>query len=108
MLAAAIVCSVTAQAANQMTGEVRRGAKLVQRMCAECHSVEGTETPPTNTKAPSFASIAKMPEMSMMLLRERLDFPHPMMPSLLLTNEQKEDITAYLLALRDNKFGTLP
>jgi mono/diheme cytochrome c family protein len=108
MLPAVIICGLPAQAATQEMGDASKGAILAQRICAECHTVENTEISSPNTRAPNFASLAKTPGMTAMALRERLEFPHPTMPNLLLTNEQKDDVVAYLLSLKVNKAGAAP
>jgi mono/diheme cytochrome c family protein len=107
-LPTAIICGLTAQAAAQEMGDAKKGAILAQTICAECHAVESTEISSPNTRAPNFASVAKTPGMTAMALRVRLEFPHPMMPNLLLTNEQKDDVVAYLLSLKSSKAGVVP
>jgi cytochrome c2 len=97
---AAIAVGMAAQVKAQEMGDTRKGAILAQNICSECHAVEKTQISSPNTQAPSFSSVANTTGMTEMALRVWLQSPHPTMPNLLLTNEQKDDVIAYLLSLK--------
>lgn len=80
-------------------GDAAEGEKLARRACAGCHSVAAGQSP--MPEAPPFASIARSKRF-----RTRgstlLTGSHVKMPNFAFTEEQAEDVTAYLksLALR--------
>jgi len=100
-LAAGLTVALAAGVAAQEMGDAKRGATLAQTVCAECHTVDVGQTPSPNTRAPSFVTVAKTRGMTPLALRVWLQSPHPTMPNLLLTDEQKDDVIAYLLGLKD-------
>lgn len=95
----AAMCAAGGALAQEM-GDAREGENLAQKICAECHAITATPARSPNTKAPSFASVARTPGMTEMALRVWLQSPHPTMPNLLLTDQQKDDVIAYLISLR--------
>jgi len=84
----------------QEMGDARNGAELAQGICAECHAITSTPARSPNAKAPSFASVVRTPGMTEMALRVWLQSPHPTMPNLLLSDQQKDDVIAYLMTLK--------
>jgi cytochrome c len=90
---------------SSMAEEVRRpsaegGLELAQKFCKACHIVtaEGGETAPVGP--PSFPSIANKPEQTAERIIGALVAPHPPMPDMHLTNDEMQDIIAYLDTLR--------
>ena len=76
--------------------DAQRGKQFASRICAFCHAVfEGHSRDPD---APPFRSIAtsrEFHEKGAALLSE----PHPKMPNLGLTQEQIDDVAAYIRSL---------
>jgi mono/diheme cytochrome c family protein len=99
-LTTGIILGFAAQGRAQEMGDAKKGATLAQTVCAECHTVDVGQTPSPNTRAPSFVTVAKTRGMTELALRVWLQSPHPTMPNLLLTDEQKDDVIAYLLSLK--------
>ena len=99
-LAALIVLGLSGQAGAQDMGDPKKGAELAQMVCAECHAVGNTRNPSPNAQAPSFASVATAPGMTPTALRVWFQTPHPTMPNLLLTNDAKDNLIAYILSLK--------
>jgi mono/diheme cytochrome c family protein len=100
-LVAGIILVLATGAEAQEMGDAKKGATLAQTVCAECHTVDLGQTPSPNTRAPSFVTVAKTRGMTPLALRVWLQSPHPTMPNLLLSDEQKDDVIAYLLSLKD-------
>jgi len=98
LIAATAFASMTASA--QEMGDARKGEALAQSICSECHVVDSIHKPSPNTKAPNFVDVAKSPGMTPLALRVWLQSPHPTMPNIILTDEQKDDVIAYLLSLK--------
>ena len=75
------------------------GLTIARRWCASCHIVEpggkGSDA------ARPFAQVANDPDFTLDGLRAWLSDPHPPMPSLTLSNEEIDALTAYIVSLRD-------
>lgn len=82
------------------TGNVGEGHKLAENVCAQCHAVEGANRHSPNPRAPSFPDIVASPGLTATAIRVWLQTPHPTMPNLMLNNEEKDSIVAYLLSLK--------
>jgi len=88
------------QACAQEMGDAKKGADLAQSICAECHAVKAGETRSPNAKAPTFVTVASTPGMTEMALRVWLQSPHPTMPNLMLDENAKDDVIAYIRTLK--------
>ena len=81
----------TAWAANSVEGE-----RLARRVCSTCHSIATGQSP--MAAAPPFASIAR--SRAFRIGGTSLFFKsHVIMPNFAFTNEQAEDVAAYLKVL---------
>jgi cytochrome c2 len=90
---------------SSMAEEVRRpsaesGLELAQKFCKACHIVaaDGSQTAPVGP--PSFPSIANKRGQTADRIVGALVAPHPPMPDMHLTNDEMQDIIAYLDTLR--------
>lgn len=79
-------------------GDPGRGVAVVERWCAICHSVRGTETDPE--RAPTFEEVARRPGRDASHLRRFLDEDHFPMTTYRLFDEEKSDVVALILSLR--------
>jgi len=89
---ALVTCSASGFAAD-----VQRGEQFARRVCGVCHIVFKGQSP-RNPNAPSFQSVANSPqfrEKGVRLLWEQ----HPTMPNISLTQEQSDDLAAYIKSL---------
>lgn len=75
--------------------DVENGRTLVERWCASCHVVSGSQSKGTDM-APSFASIAERPDFSVDKLAFFLLDPHPKMPNMALSRGEAANISAYI------------
>jgi len=98
-----------AQGATQ-TKLVREGGDLAQTLCAGCHSVAPNQPAEVLLKPPprSFSDIANDPATSAKALHRFISTTHwdertyPMtMPNPLLMDEENNEVTAYILSLRN-------
>lgn len=80
-------------------GSPGEGKKLARELCAKCHVIEKYE--PKTTKVPSFSEIAAS-EHNAQSLRVFLRTPHATMPSIVLTDRQRDDVAAYIASLRED------
>jgi mono/diheme cytochrome c family protein len=96
----AITGMTTATTRAQEVGNVQRGLKLAQQVCAQCHSVvKGAGVSP-NADAPSFQAIASTPGITSTALAVALRTSHATMPNLVVERDQADDIIAYILSLK--------
>ena len=87
-----VTCSASGYAAN-----AQRGKQFALRVCSICHVVSKGESP-GDPNAPSFRSIARsrqFREKGVQLLWEE----HPKMPNLALTQDESDDVAAYIKSL---------
>lgn len=75
---------------GRIYGDAQRGKADFERWCAPCHGA-GSDS------APALASLKKNPENTAASVRGFLMAPHAPMPPLALTNQEIEDLIAYLL-----------
>jgi len=91
---------LASQVCAQEMGDAKKGAALAASVCAECHAVRVGETRSPNAKAPTFVSVASSRGMTETALRVWLQTPHPTMPNLMLEENDKDDVIAYILSLK--------
>src|SRR5450631_4384554 len=96
LMASALASSAMAEE----IGNPRNGLAFAQRVCAECHAVRDGERASPNAQAPSFTTVANTSGMNAMALEVWFQTPHPTMPNLMFTNEESDDVIAYILSLR--------
>lgn len=96
-LGAALVTSVPGMAQNY--GDASRGAALAMGSCQSCHGVRSQEVS-INPLAPTFDTIAETKGMTETALSVILRTPHRDMPNLVLEDQERADIIAYILTLR--------
>lgn len=77
-----------------------RGLAYSQSVCAACHAVETGQTRSPNPQAPPFEVIANLPGMTPTALNAWLHSPHPSMPNVIVTPDDRDDVAAYLNSLK--------
>jgi len=82
-------------------GNATEGLAYARAHCAECHRVEtpAEDTLPTED-APDFVTIANTPGMTERALIVWLQTSHPTMPNLIIPAEERDDVVAYIMSLR--------
>lgn len=96
---AACVLALTAGSAAA-EGDAAVGRVLAERWCANCHMTDPGQAATVAQGVPTFAAIAAMPSTTELSLRAFFRSPHVRMPDLHLTNQEIEDVSAYILGLR--------
>jgi len=84
----------------QPIGDPGRGAQLARETCSRCHAVSGGQPISPNSRAPTFVELASAPGMTVAALMVALTSPHAGMPMFVLSQEQREDIVAYILSMK--------
>ena len=86
-----------------------RGALVAEQTCSLCHQVSASKPSQQEAAAPSFMEIANLPGRNRDYLRrfatqrhvvETVGEPKPVMPTVLLSPEAREDVIAYILAFQ--------
>ena len=84
-----------------------RGRAVAERTCAFCHQVLPDRASTQEVAAPSFMEVANLPGRNRGYLRgfatrrhvvETLGEPRPVMPTVFLSPEEREDVIAFLLS----------
>ena len=81
-----------------LASDPANGLLLARSWCTACHLVEPGGIAPD--AAPPFGSIALDPATTPERLRNWLAKPHPPMPDLKLSQDEENDILAYILSLK--------
>jgi len=76
------------------------GRHLAETVCSACHQISATSPNPSpSSGAPSFVDISRMPSMSELAIKVFLRTSHPTMPNFILSPEEIDSVTAYILSL---------
>jgi mono/diheme cytochrome c family protein len=86
----------------QEAGDHQRGLSLARQVCSECHAIQAQQLKSPNPRSPTFPELATTPGMTSVALTVALTTPHAGMPMFRLTAEQRADIIAYILSLRQS------
>ncbi len=92
--------ALLAPARGQELGDVVAGERLAREVCAACHAVEKGDKMISLEAAPPFQAVADDPAASEVSLRVFLRSPHENMPNLVLSDEETDNVVAYILSLR--------
>jgi mono/diheme cytochrome c family protein len=76
------------------------GLQLARKWCAECHLIESDQAVALSASAPSFQDVADDPAVTEAGLRAFFASPHENMPDIMLSNQETDEIIAYILSLR--------
>jgi mono/diheme cytochrome c family protein len=98
LTSAQTVSGVTASSAQSVDPSV--GRHLAETVCSACHQISATSPNPSpNPAAPSFVDISRMPSTSELAIKVFLRTSHPTMPNFILSSEEIDSVTAYILSL---------
>jgi mono/diheme cytochrome c family protein len=97
---------VAAEAADPADRE--HGRTIARTWCASCHAVERREDRQRSDTPPSFVILANDPRNTTERLRAFLTRPHGRMPDFNLSRQDREDLIAYLLSLREGRATPAP
>jgi mono/diheme cytochrome c family protein len=82
--------------AQEQAGLVAEGARIAREACADCHNVSGGKS---QSGAPDFAAVARMPSTTATSIRVFLKTPHGDMPDIILAEREIDALAAYILSL---------
>ena len=82
--------------------DFRQGRKLALEVCAACHAVLADQSQSPVADAPSFEAVAATPGMTAAALNVWLTAQdHPTMPNIIPSQTAVQDVSAYILSLRE-------
>jgi cytochrome c2 len=84
-------------------GDVQRGRAYAERICAPCHAVAPFDTISPRPQATPLSIIARLAGINDMALSVFLQTPHAEMPNLVVTGQDRDDLIAYIISLRDKQ-----
>jgi mono/diheme cytochrome c family protein len=84
-------------------GSQQGGLAHARQVCSECHAIQKGQVPSPNSSSPTFVELANTPGMTAVALLVTFTTPHAGMPMFILTTEQREDVIAYILSLKEGK-----
>ncbi len=99
ILGAMVIASEAALAQDPL-GNAVQGEDLARAVCVDCHAIDPGFRGTDITGAPSFQDVADMPSATPLSLRVFLRSPHLTMPNFALTDDQIDDLIAYIHSLR--------
>jgi mono/diheme cytochrome c family protein len=86
--------------ASAQSADPSIGRHLAETVCSACHQISAASPNPSpNPAAPSFVDISRMPSMSELAIKVFLRTSHPTMPNFILSPEEIDSVTAYILSL---------
>jgi mono/diheme cytochrome c family protein len=96
------VLALTSRAAAAQSGPVdtQHGRELAAKLCSNCHAVPNDPSNVGRPDVPSFAAIARKPNITPERIAGAIVLPHPEMPGVPLSRAEIRDIAAYILSLR--------
>lgn len=100
LLLAALALFASPAMAQDALGTASMGEELARSVCADCHAIDRGARGTDLTGAPAFQEIAEMPSATALSLRVFLRSPHLTMPNFALSNDQIDDLIAYIHGLR--------
>ena len=86
--------------AQSVSGDPIEGEKLAREICAACHEVDKGRYGISLEEAPAFQEVADDASMTSLALRVFLRSPHEVMPDLMLSETETDDVIAYILSLK--------
>ena len=85
----------------QEPGDARKGYAYAERVCAQCHGIRGSDPASPVAGLATFKTIANTPGMTGTAIAVWLQTPHKAMPNLIVEREDRDNVVAYIMGLRD-------
>jgi len=110
ILAALAMALSSGAALGAEPGDSARGLSYAKKFCAGCHGIEAKDQSSPNSEAPTFKAVANSTGMSSTALTLWMQSPHLhlSMPELIVPVEDRDDLIAYILGVKDRARGGTP
>lgn len=99
-VALAALLTSSAVFAQSVSGDPVEGENFARENCASCHEVDKGQYGISLEGAPAFQDVADDSAMTSLALRVFLRSPHEVMPDLMLSDTETDDVIAYILSLK--------
>lgn len=99
VLGACMTMVAVAPASSQTFGDASAGRAIAATFCAQCHRISALDRD-TDRMPPDFAAVANMPSFTELSMRVFLQTPHGQMPRYQFSQNELDDIIAYLASLK--------
>ena len=102
LLLALSLASFMAPTGGAQAADSASGGALARRLCVNCHVVAPGEGAGQATAGiPSFKAVADKPGQTTDKIKDFILNPHPPMPQVQLTNNERANLAAYIFSLKD-------
>jgi mono/diheme cytochrome c family protein len=102
LAAVASLLAAGAALAQEPVGVATRGKEMALELCTECHFVAADQTALRGVNGPSFYDLSEDSAVTEFSLRVFLtQTPHPVMPNFIFTDQEADDLAAYILGLSE-------
>ena len=101
VLLVTILIGGTGSVAADQFGDPVAGRLYAKETCTPCHSISAEDPVSPVIEATDFVTVANTPGMTRTALTVFLGTPHPTMPNLVLEPQDKDDVIAYILSLKE-------
>lgn len=102
-VAATALTLISTSAGGADIGDPRRGRDYAEAVCAQCHAVKPAEKASPRLEATPFSVFAQAPGLNQTALGVFLQTPHAEMPNLIVSGQDRDDLIAYIIGLRDKQ-----
>jgi mono/diheme cytochrome c family protein len=85
----------------QDVGDAIKGRDYAAQVCARCHAITGDAGRSPSPRVATFPTIANTPGMTAQALSIWLTTSHPTMPNLIIELEDRRNVIAYIVSLRE-------
>jgi len=99
VMAATLACANAAEAVQM--GSAGSGEAIALEICSDCHVASDRQVRVGVVGLPSFRSLANDPAVTEIWFRTYMRTPHFEMPNYVLTDEQLDDVWAYIHSLKE-------
>lgn len=96
----AVLLGGTAVLAQSMPGDPIAGEKIAREVCITCHYIEKGQRGYSPEGAPAFQEVADQATTTALSLKVFLRTPHDVMPDLILSDTETDDVIAYIISLK--------
>jgi mono/diheme cytochrome c family protein len=93
------VASAASAIAPEGAGNPQQGYDYAKEVCAGCHGISLEQSP--LPQATPFREVANRPGVTGTALKVWLETSHPTMPNIVLEEDDKLNLIAYILSLKD-------
>jgi mono/diheme cytochrome c family protein len=100
-IGALVITAVSLAATSVQAQDIMAGERIAKIWCSGCHQIDNRAPKAGSDAIPSFPSVAQMDSTTAMSLTAFLSTSHGRMPDYALTRIEIQNVSAYILSLRN-------